>query len=1042
MFTFKKGLIYSLFFMVVLVGWSRISYAQYYTVQSGDSYPILHTCMYDSDCPATTGNPCSTYFCNAEKYRCEIRSLADGTSCDDGNKCNGIDVCQSGTCVVGTPVVVPENNVCATYACDPATGNVNETLIPDTPPVAVGECQMRVCYPGTGWITTLDMSKHHQSCGVLPGSCYEQGICQSTGLCSDPVLKPGFCFINGACFVGGAANPSNACQVCDATTPGSWVTVPDCCQVGTAQACYNGPLGTKGVGACEAGTQICGGDGKYGVCEGQNLPMTEVCDGIDNDCDGVVDNNVAGSGYACALECGTGKMVCDPESKKFVCQGASTQLGQECSVGKDNCLVTGHYVCSEDKQRVICDAKPMDLFGADPSVCSPHENVSKIFDTKNIETFPLPLKNITVAAAVGPIWIGFGYDSNSAPWLISIDMLMGQGANIRTAKFSDEHFAPTNILGIKLSATSNAFLFRDAQNIYITTNVAPENKVIIPAKIDLGRDVKEIIDLSTGENMLIVAASINVPVSMSVTAPATVADNNDVAGKAEEMATMQTTTTQIPEDVVVEKPAESLNTVVQSPSLEMVPLTEVKYGIFVIKWKNADDIGSSEVTFHEVNLTLDGAKLGIIGDKYVAWILGGSMQKCSIDEWSCSEMVLNAGVDEVIASYRVVSNGVTLPEGAKLSMKDISKQGWKGIFVGKKDSTVWLEKGSSVVLPNTEILNGGTELQVTSVPAFVKASVVEGVGQIPQLESSRSVISIFEPDQGNLTAEPPVFNIEFVYGPAIRLYRVVGNRLNLVAASEESLFGAADKIRKGVLIDPRFLAAVQTGRGGPDLAVVYTQLSPDGTSAPIVVVYPNFNQPPDVNISVVRNSLYAIGVDPDGDALTYKWSCKDSMGDDCAEILDKLEGQVVVLKVEPGMVNFSINVMLKGVLKPKEITWPIMVTVTATDSQGLTGTDAISISEDGITKIEKPKVIPEKAVPEKVAIEEKQESPPAEVAEINGSWEIQGGCSLIKNTNDRSIGIMFIFLVLTSVLLWSTKWWMMHKERCRVRGSRCREKKA
>lgn len=52
--------------------------------------------------------------------------------------------------------------------------------------------------------------------------------------------------------------------------------------------CYTGPLGTAGVGACQAGLRFCA-DAVLGDCESEVLPATEICNGIDDDCDGLLD---------------------------------------------------------------------------------------------------------------------------------------------------------------------------------------------------------------------------------------------------------------------------------------------------------------------------------------------------------------------------------------------------------------------------------------------------------------------------------------------------------------------------------------------------------------------------------------------------------------------------------------------------------------------------------------------------------------------------------------------------------------------------------
>ncbi len=60
---------------------------------------------------------------------------------------------------------------------------------------------------------------------------------------------------------------------------------------GLTQSCYTGPAGTNGVGPCVSGISVCT-NGVWGACVGQVVPQTEICNGLDDNCNGQIDEGV------------------------------------------------------------------------------------------------------------------------------------------------------------------------------------------------------------------------------------------------------------------------------------------------------------------------------------------------------------------------------------------------------------------------------------------------------------------------------------------------------------------------------------------------------------------------------------------------------------------------------------------------------------------------------------------------------------------------------------------------------------------------------
>jgi hypothetical protein len=143
------------------------------------------------------------------------------------------------------------------------------------------------------------------------------------------------------------------------------------CTVAATQPCWNGPpaacpAGAGCQGICARGTQVCEQVNptttRWGSCTGQTLPAPEVCNALDDDCNGTVDDSPQDVGGGCLANalgaCRFGTWTCPAGTSVRECTAAKPRPNEYCT-GSADLTCDGLVGCADP----TCEGNPCGLNG-------------------------------------------------------------------------------------------------------------------------------------------------------------------------------------------------------------------------------------------------------------------------------------------------------------------------------------------------------------------------------------------------------------------------------------------------------------------------------------------------------------------------------------------------------------------------------------------------------------------------------------------------------------------------------------------------------
>jgi hypothetical protein len=372
------------------------------------------------------GGVCCPGCWDATAMRC--RNGRAGTACGVAgaicNSCSDDDLCTSDVCTAGvcTNPNAPSGTTCNDGAFCTATDRCDGS----------GSCL------GTGSPCNDGASCTTDTCDELAASCMN-------------TMLPGTCTIGGTCVTAGTPNPTNACEVCDATVSATaWTPVPTGTSCGT-QRCSGGRFFP--AGACSS-TGICV------VPSARDCP-TGMCTGTI--CEGACTDTSCASGEFCSPT----TLMCAP----LVVAGGACSLGTNCVSGicTDNvcCESACDGTCERCGSTGVCTRVTS---GADPDRECPGDEVCDgagmcrmpaMMDA-GVDAGAIDAGDLDAGSDAGPMDAGpddAGNDASVDATIMRPDVQIGdaglpptpRGCACSTPRRTESGSAPLGLLGLALA---------------------------------------------------------------------------------------------------------------------------------------------------------------------------------------------------------------------------------------------------------------------------------------------------------------------------------------------------------------------------------------------------------------------------------------------------------------------------------------------------------------------------------------------------------------------------------------------------------------